>query len=1306
MAISGFRHIPCGTPVNASEQLAIEKLRTKLQSTAGPWILLSNLSHSPGAGRLSDEIDQVVIGPSGVFVIEVKHWDALFLKQRSHVVESEADRVNDKAKRIAGKLKSAFDPGFVAPRLLLTRSNYAGIQANQRIRMRGVPMFGLNEWKDLIDVEHCSRLDAIRIEEAARLLVPTSRIVLTGELRSFAGLINLERLSPPEESFHRIYRGQHPTRRDRVILHIYDLSAADEKDPKNRAEREYQVIQRWQKSPCLPNLLDSFQEAEHYPGELYYFSLVDPAAPSLIERSQDSNWNLDDRLHFARNALLALAGFHHPPEDGLQPLVHRHITPHTLRVRHDGRPLFTDFSLARLSDAPTISAATPDFGDDALYVAPEVRSGGLTAADARSDVFALCKTLIELFTDDTPKAAEVRAFLEQGCAINPENRESLRELAAVMERNTTPPTVSSPPLPAPNFWDEDTIVPFQNSRYKIVGRLGGGGIGETFKVVEVSKSSEELYGTYVAKLIYRQIDADGALRAYRKARAYTIHPHLSAIHEYAPEWHADRFVVLLKWVEGIPLSDLTGVLSLYAGELGEASLQTLMLRWLRDVCDALWQFHRVGLVHGDVSPKNIIVQGGELVLTDYDTVTDSGEVPRHRNVLYASQSVENLTAIHPADDVFALAASAFHVLFDREPFLFSAERSKTRGLNREGLNTDGLETVVTFLDRATAPDAVDRFADARAALTFLAVATDAANGLQEPSPSPVLKNQIARRLTELLMAYPGSHHGNVETRGLDSEFAESTYVETRLDTTLKDDIETNKVNLVILFGNAGDGKTAFLQHLLQELGAIDVRSSHRLLERRLPDGRILRVNLDGSAALHGKSANMLLDEFLKPFQDMEFTGSARHPRILAINNGKLLEWLDDRDETPLAGHLYTALFDNDGDEAPILDSRIRLIDLNCRSLVGGIENSRIHSGFLDALLDRFLGIDLRADPWQPCVTCTAQDRCTAYHSVQNLRDETRGPRLRRRLADALQACHLRGEIHITARELRAALVFIFFGVHDCAELHATPELVPRRYWDRAFDAQAPQRQGDLLNELARFDPALDCNPPLDRDLLKTKPHAAKNAATARATARRRAWFEWGEAEFAATTLGMDALPLFGAPYLDRFRSVPLMEEGERAALCRELCEGIARLEDLPQAAFDRNDGLPLRITPRTPTESAFWVVKAWERFRLVVPLSRRTEDLETLHTHLLLVYRYATDEDERLPISLELFHLLLALRDGAQLSGTGQEGIFAHLEIFTQRLAQENARELYGWHPGDESTAFRVYIETLNGRQVLTRDVV
>ena len=41
------------------------------------------------------------------------------------------------------------------------------------------------------------------------------------------------------------------------------------------------------------------------------------------------------------------------------------------------------------------------------------------------------------------------------------------------------------------------------------------------------------------------------------------------------------------------------------------------------MCDALAQLHEVGLVHGDVSPRNIIVDGSSVTLTDFDTATDS-----------------------------------------------------------------------------------------------------------------------------------------------------------------------------------------------------------------------------------------------------------------------------------------------------------------------------------------------------------------------------------------------------------------------------------------------------------------------------------------------------------------------------------------------------------------------------------------------------------------------------------------------------------------------------------------------------------
>src|SRR5207244_6441441 len=47
----------------------------------------------------------------------------------------------------------------------------------------------------------------------------------------------------------------------------------------------------------------------------------------------------------------------------------------------------------------------------------------------------------------------------------------------------------------------------------------------------------------------------------------------------------------------------------------------------------------------------------------------------------------------------------------------------------------------------------------------------------------------------------------------------------------------------------------------------------------------------------------------------------------------------------------------------------------------------------------------------------------------------RGQRLRKRLAEALQAVHQRGNVHITTRELRGALSYILFGVLSCRELH-------------------------------------------------------------------------------------------------------------------------------------------------------------------------------------------------------------------------------------------------------------------------------
>ena len=69
-----------------------------------------------------------------------------------------------------------------------------------------------------------------------------------------------------------------------------------------------------------------------------------------------------------------------------------------------------------------------------------------------------------------------------------------------------------------------------------------------------------------------------------------------------------------------------------------------------------------------------------------------------------------------------------------------------------------------------------------------------------------------------------------------------------------------------------------------------------------------------------------------------------------------------------------------------------------------------------------------------------------------------------------------------------------------------------------------------------------------------------------------------------------ALELAHGRHIRVFRDLPIREH-THADLRRKLCAGISRLEDLPPNALDRPDAVPLRVTPRTPTETAFWVEK-------------------------------------------------------------------------------------------------------------------
>lgn len=1312
--------IPCGPTANASEEAAIDHLRRRLEAEPGDgeWCLLTNLAFSVTHRMQSDEIDIIAIGPPGVRVIEVKHWSGEWIADHRFDVEREADLVTGKAKKVGTTLRKELRglPHVSAAFFLTQEASKVKRFAGETVR--GVTLYSYSAWKDIVGFGGLRVLEPQDVRRLSQLLEPRSRVAIDGGVRRFAGYVNLELQSPKSERFHRVYRGGHSTRRDHVVLHLYDLSASDDKNAAAKARREFETLHRLQLHAWAPRILDSFQDAPGYPGEMFFFTVVDPAAPSLAGRAEDVSWVTASRIEFARNAVKAMEDFHsvHP---GGEILVHRNLTPNTILVRHDNTPILTGFDRTRIPSDVSVASGVSVVDADSSTIAPEIIKSGLAAADCRSDVYSLCASLTVLFAGDDDLSRRARDILTKGTAPTPSDRATLGEL----QRQFAELLGISQPRPAPppaRFWTEGQVIEFRDRDYRIVNKLGSGGFGTTFKVVEVDRTTTEDLGTYVAKVVRDEAMGLQTLRAYGLARSHLgRHAGLSAIFEVAKEWQENGFVALMTWVEGTPLAEFVGVFSLLADDLQEANSADLAVRWVRSVCRSLDVLHRNGLVHGDVSPRNLIVSGSDLVLTDFDFVTKVGErASGVGTVMYSAPAAGEVRFASASDDIYALAASTFHVVYEREPFRYSSQYEKSVGLNWEGIDESAYPMLNAFLRRATDPDPKSRFFSVDDVDAFFKErAKPGTPLLVEPAPPLVpdvtppsrtpateLREEQVAWLRDVLRSYPGYPGGNQETRGLDSAFAASTYVETTLERTLLRDMEARRVRLVVLCGNAGDGKTALLQHIAEELGLGTHASADRVLQGELKDGLTVRMNLDGSAAWKGRSADELLDEFLAPFQDGEPSDDVVH--LLAINDGRLLEWIGGFEKrhanqpTPLTRTLLKLLEGG----ASQSSGHIRFISLNQRTLVGDVspDAQEITTEFLDRLLNHLYGAAQTEKIWTPCRTCSAQSRCEVYRAGRlfgpegfpsDAPSEARS-RARRRLAEALQAVHLRGEIHITVRELRAALVYILFGVNFCDDYHAGNG-GPLPYWDRVFHADSPARQGDLLRELVRFDPALEAHPQVDRHLTgepiaDAPPSAPRYPTLSLESGRRRAYFEWTHEEVVQTGGSPEALDLARGRHLRRFRDLPLYDEAKRQAICRELCRGISRLEDLPPKASDREDVVPLRVTPRTPTETAFWVEKPLGAFRLEATLPARTEGIERLHRQAVLIYQYRSGHEETLRLGAELFHLLLELADGYQLGDVSTDDTFANLSIFVQRLAQEDASELLVWNPMADEAIYQV----------------
>ena len=154
----------------------------------------------------------------------------------------------------------------------------------------------------------------------------------------------------------------------------------------------------------------------------------------------------------------------------------------------------------------------------------------------------------------------------------------------------------------------------------------------------------------------------------------------------------------------------------------------------------------------------------------------------------------------------------------------------------------------------------------------------------------------------LLTLFSQSSETNRGTRGLD-DFDRWAYVATRVDRELYADIREGRFQLVVITGNAGDGKTAFIQTLQQRIledgGGVVVELPHETARSSNTKGAgWSRI----STAPRTRANDRMTRSWRRSSRPLPCTLPASdrtETRVIAINEGRLIDFVSDqRDRFP------------------------------------------------------------------------------------------------------------------------------------------------------------------------------------------------------------------------------------------------------------------------------------------------------------------------------------------------------------------------------------------------------------------------
>ncbi|HLL77446.1 MAG TPA: protein kinase, partial [Pyrinomonadaceae bacterium] len=278
--------------------------------------------------------------------------------------------------------------------------------------------------------------------------------------------------------------------------------------------------------------------------------------------------------------------------------------------------------------------------------------------------------------------AERPDFLAEGCAGDEELRHKVESLLSFHGRAEAEDFTGRPPREAAggplNTARAESPAGRVLGQYRVEREIGRGGMGEIYLARDT-----RLDRPVALKLLpaFLTSDAGRVRRFEREARAASSlnHPNIITVHEFG-ESGGLRFIVT-EYVEGRTLRELIEAGGLGLGQALDTAIQ---------VASALAAAHRVGVVHRDVKPENVMVRGdGYVKVLDFGLakplanqhpaaperpgetaptalITDPGVIMG--TVSYMSPEQARGEEVDGRSDIFSLGVVLYEMVTGRKPF--------------------------------------------------------------------------------------------------------------------------------------------------------------------------------------------------------------------------------------------------------------------------------------------------------------------------------------------------------------------------------------------------------------------------------------------------------------------------------------------------------------------------------------------------------------------------------------------------------------------------------------------------------------